>query len=160
VGPNNGILSVAAKREGIEKTWKITESFFGEGVSHTFHGRDVFVKAGVLLSQGKAPEEFLCEEIPSSRLQVLTFQEGQVLHIDDYGNIKIHYSSPLTVGSNLLFKIHEKKYTIPTVITFTDVPLGAPLIYQGSSNTLELAVHQDSAANYFNLCVGDILTIK
>ena len=59
VGPDNGLLYPAATRDGITQVWKIKEESFGD-ISNTFHGRDVFVKAAVLLSQGKKPQDFEC----------------------------------------------------------------------------------------------------
>ncbi|HJZ05323.1 MAG TPA: SAM-dependent chlorinase/fluorinase, partial [Patescibacteria group bacterium] len=81
VGPDNGLLYPAAVADGIERIWKIIDF---ENVSNTFHGRDVFIKQAVWLAQGKEPRGEEIEEIKR-----LSFEEGQVVHIDHYGNAKI-----------------------------------------------------------------------
>ena len=62
VGPDNGLFWEAASQDGILQSWKIDESYFGS-VSTTFHGRDVFVKIALLLSENKYPEDFGCRSI-------------------------------------------------------------------------------------------------
>lgn len=79
VGPDNGLLYPAATADKIVSVWRINENYFGQ-VSHTFHGRDVFIKSAVLLAQGKFPEDFGCTKItkiekfvkyPFSRTRIL-----------------------------------------------------------------------------------------
>src|SRR3989344_2278552 len=135
VGPDNGLLWKTASQD-FDSVWQIDENYFGV-VSNTFHGRDVFVKAAVLLSQGNAPKNFGCK--PIKKIKRLEFKEGQVLHIDNYGDVKIY-------GSNT--------FGLPLVKTFSDVPEGTPLILSGSSDLLELAVNLRSAKDYFGLQLG------
>lgn len=152
VGPDNGLFHPVATEEKILEIWKIDSNYFGE-VSNTFHGRDYFIKAAVFLSQGKDPESFGCQKIKS--LKKLAFKRGQVLHIDNYGNIKIYF--PKLASQEDLLRIQNIK--IPLVKTFSDVLPGDPLFYWGSSNTLELAVNLGNAANYFKIKQGDLLKI-
>src|SRR6202158_2245970 len=55
VGPNNGLLSLVAERDGIEGLRQIDERVNrrpGSDESHTFHGRDVFAYTGARLASG------------------------------------------------------------------------------------------------------------
>ncbi len=55
VGPNNGLLSLVAERDGIEGLRQIDEHVNrrpGSEESHTFHGRDVFAYTGARLAAG------------------------------------------------------------------------------------------------------------
>ena len=55
VGPNNGLLSLVAERDGIEGLRQIDERVNrrpGSDESHTFHGRDVFAYTGARLAAG------------------------------------------------------------------------------------------------------------
>lgn len=160
VGPNNGLLYPAAKEQGIYNAWSLKESYFGKQVSNTFHGRDVFVKAAVYLAQEKKPEEFGCSKINTDSLVKLKFKKGQVLHIDSFGNIKIHW--PKRVKNNGLLSVQAKKgfFSVPLVKTFTDVAPRKPLALLGSSGTLELAVNLGNAQRKLGIEVGDILKIK
>lgn len=139
IGPDNGLLWKAACQNNILQSWKIDESYFGS-VSTTFHGRDVFVKIAVLLSKNKQPKDFGCRSIKN--IKKLEFENGQVLHIDNYGNAKIF-------GNNT--------FGLPVVKTFSDVWPGQPLILTGSSDLLELAVNLQSAKDYFGLKLGQII---
>jgi len=139
VGPDNGLLWKAANQNNILQSWKIDENYFGS-VSATFHGRDVFVKIAVLLSENKYPEYFGCRQIKS--IKKLEFKDGQVLHIDRYGNVKI---------------FGNKTFDLPVVKTFSDVCPGQPLILNGSSDLLELAVNLGSAKDYFGLKLGQVI---
>ena len=141
VGPDNGHLWHAANKNKIFKVWKINEAKFGK-VRKTFHGRDIFVKAAVWISQGKKPEELGCHEINKENIKRLNFNDGQIVHIDNYGNIKIW---------------GKKTFGLPLVKTFSDVKIGKPLILNGSSDTLEVAINQGSAEEYFGLKLGQVI---
>src|SRR5450631_3898110 len=55
VGPDNGLLSLVAERDGVEALRRIDERVNrrpGSEDSHTFHGRDVFVYTGARLAAG------------------------------------------------------------------------------------------------------------
>src|ERR1700684_1147260 len=55
VGPNNGLLSLVAERDGVEGLRQIDERVNrrpGSDDSHTFHGRDVFAYTGARLAAG------------------------------------------------------------------------------------------------------------
>lgn len=140
VGPDNGLLWPAAQAhlEG-GRIWRIDESYFGE-ISNTFHGRDVFIKAAVWLTQGKQPEEFGCKEITD--IVKLEFQEGQIVHIDAYGNVRVW---------------GNKTFGLPVVKTFSDVPRGQPLVLRGSSDLFELAVNLGNAKEDFGLKLGQVI---
>ncbi len=140
VGPDNGLLWPAANEDGIENIWRIDESLFGQ-VATTFHGRDVFIKQAVYLAQGK--DVFSRQSLAISQIVKLSFEEGQVLHIDKYGNAKVW-------GQN--------SFGLPVVKTFSDVPPGTPLVLAGSSDTQEIAVNLGSAKDYFGLKLGQVIT--
>ena len=135
VGPDNGLLYPTASGK-IEKIWRIDEAAF-ENVTNTFHGRDIFIKQAVYLARGEEPRG---EEIKEIRR--LSFEEGQIVHIDRYGTAKIWGS---------------KTFGLPVVKTYSDVPKGEPLIFKGSSNLLELAVNLGSARDKFGLKLGQVL---
>lgn len=94
----------------------------------------------MLLSENKYPEDFGCRSIKI--IKKLEFKNGQVLHIDNYGNAKI---------------FGNKTFGLPIVKTFSNVRPGEPLILNGSSDLLELAVNLKSAKDYFGLKLGQII---
>lgn len=139
VGPDNGLLWPAAAEDGVEKCWRLNEGEFGN-VTNTFHGRDVFIKAGVFLAQGRGPAEFGCKL--NGGVQKLEFVNGQIVHIDRYGNAKVW---------------GKRTFGLPVVKTFSDVPEGNPLVLNGSSDLLEVAVNCGNAAERFGLKLGQVI---
>ena len=134
VGPDNGLLYPAGAADGIEKIWRLNNS---ENVSNTFHGRDIFIKQAVRLARDEEPGG---EEIKD--ILKLEFTEGQIVHIDHYGNAKVWGG---------------KTFGLPLVKTFSDVAEGEPLVLNGSSDLLELAVNLGSAKERFGLKLGEVL---
>jgi S-adenosylmethionine hydrolase len=160
VGPDNGLLYPAAKEQGILNAWSLKESYFGKQISNTFHGRDVFVKVAVYLAQEKKPENFGCSQINSNSLVKLKFRKGQVLHIDNFGNIKIYWPRRVKNNGLLSVKTKRKVFSVPIVKTFTDVSTKKPLALLGSSGTLELAVNLGNAQRKFGVEIGEILEMN
>ncbi len=140
VGPDNGLLWPVAQEQGVKQIWQINEKYFGQ-ISSTFHGRDVFIKVAVWLSNGKSPVSFGCKRI--SRIHKLEFKEGQIVHIDRYGNAKIWG--------------HNGHLKLPKVSTFSDLDKNEPGLVWGSSDTWEIVVNQASAAERFGLKLGQIV---
>lgn len=159
VGPDNGLLFQAAISEKVESVWKIKESLISRNPSPTFHGRDVFIKVAAYIALGKKPEDFGNTKIPAKSLAKLYFKSGQVLHVDSYGNIKLHCLQKIYSHKKLTIKTRKNTFTIPLVKTFSDVPKGKPLAFLGSSQTLELAVNLKRADTFFGVKQGDILKI-
>ncbi len=149
VGPDNGLLYPACRQAGLQQVWRIQESWFGK-VANTFHGRDVFIKSAVYLAQGKKPQEFGCILWDKNKITKLEFQDGQVLHIDRYGNAKLWSKTQYS-------RLRIQDEIIPFVKTFTDVETGKPLVLEGSSDTLEIAVNLGSAKDYFGLKLGQVI---
>jgi len=108
IGPDNGVLYPAADDAGIEKVWKINEYYFGE-IARTFHGRDVFVKCAAHIAKDKKPEDFGCVEVNKISICRLKFKYGQVLHVDDYGNIKVHFPKEFNKNKTLSISKNGKK---------------------------------------------------
>lgn len=160
VGPNNGILFPAANKNHIVSVWQLQEFEISKEISNTFHGRDVFIKVAAYLAKGKHPESFGALRASQSIIEKIAFKTGQVLHVDSYGNIKVHWPRKIHIGEKLLVKIGRCRQILPIVKTFSDVQPGKPLALLGSSNTLELAVNLGSAKTLFEVEVGSLINIK
>jgi len=160
VGPNNGTLWPAANNDHIVSVWQLQETKISNEISNTFHGRDVFIRVAAYLAKGKRPESFGSIRVSKSVIEKIGFETGQVLHIDTYGNIKIHWPRKINIGEKLLVENGEHKYTFPIVKTFSDVPTGKLLALFGSSKTLELAVNLGSAKTLMDVSIGDQLNIN
>lgn len=158
VGPDNGLLYPAANEDGIKEIWKIYEDFF-PNVTKTFHGRDVFIKSAIYLAMGKNPKNFGATKYKGEIVKN-AFVNGQVLHVDAYGNLKVYWENKLEIGRKLTITKNKKSHLVPIVNIFNDVAEGHPLAYEGSSRTLELAINQDNFSEKFNISHTDVLDIK
>ncbi len=94
VGPDNGVLLLAAERQGITSIREITNpKLMLPHVSSTFHGRDVFAPAAAHIAKGVPPAEFgpeIREVVKPEFAKVKRVKgglAGEVLHVDGFGNI-------------------------------------------------------------------------
>jgi S-adenosylmethionine hydrolase len=170
VGPNNGLLSLVAERDGIEGLRQIDESTNrrpGSGESHTFHGRDVFGYTGARLAAGVISFEQVGPEVPLPKLVTLQYRKPQrtdqgvsgmipILDIQ-YGNVWSNIPKPLfdelhiALGTSLHVRIFHQDKLIDEVIapyqrTFGEVPIGKPLVYVNSLLNIAVALNQRSYA--------------
>jgi len=153
VGPDNGLMSIVARRAAICEYWRIT--WRPAPLSASFHGRDLFAPVAAILAKGGlaaatdrlAPvtaEHVLRPAWPDQHAAIITF--------DRYGNavtgIDVGSVAP---GAVLACRGH----TIEPAATFGAVPPGAAFWYGNSSGLIEVAVNQGSARLVLNLEAGD-----
>ena len=95
VGPDNGLMSLAAHRQRLIRTIHLSNpEYHLRPTSTTFHGRDIFapvaahVSAGVPLEKlGRAVEVFEALTIPVPEMQGEDRIAGEVIYIDGFGNL-------------------------------------------------------------------------
>jgi len=163
VAPDNGLLSLALRIDPPQHAVVLDNPrYFLPRVSSTFHGRDIFAPVAAHLVNG-TPLEQLGSAIEPQSLQVLEnldpeIHEGYIithpLHADRFGNLifDLHedvFQRWLLPGGAVLVEFASE--IIPLKQTFSDVEVGKPVAYFGSSAHLEIAVNTDSAVNYFKL---------
>ncbi len=172
VGPDNGLLMLAAHKEHITSVYTIDNpKYMLSDVSKTFHGRDIFAPAAAHLMRGNKPSDFglaiqdyLLPEFakPHQRNGEL---RGEILHIDDFGNIV----SNITLedlekmglrGNSLLVRLGNKTLSMRFCSAYGEVPAGTPLALIGSSKFLEVAVNQRSASGIFKAKVGEAFHVS
>lgn len=164
--PDNGLLTLIEQRDGIESVREITNPdwMIGTKLSSTFHGRDIFSPVGAHVARGedwtKVGPEMPAKDLVRLELKAATVNEhglsatviatdgpfgNLVTNIDAEDFLKLGYQRgeviPLTLGARTM--------KIKFVKTFSDVPVGQPLIYVDSRGHIALAVNQNSfAATY------------
>jgi S-adenosyl-L-methionine hydrolase (adenosine-forming) len=151
VCPDNGLITWAARRQGpfdaFEIIWKPPAQ------SNTFHGRDLFAPVAGMLASFRAILD-LAKPVPNAILLDLhpsPGPEGQIIHIDRFGNATTNIPAS-AVHPNAQVRIGN--LTLPLRRTYSDVNPGQPLALIGSSNLLEIAVRDGSAAAELNLTTG------
>jgi len=173
VGPDNGLLMLAAQKEGIRHVYSITNpKLMLPSVASTFHGRDVFAPAAAYLANGTAPTEFGPEisdfMVPRFAKPVLKTDGlvGEVLHIDDFGNIITNIMSKdlekiRVKPKNLLsIKMKKRSWKIRFCTAYGDVATKTVLVLIGSHDFLEIAVNQGNASKKFNVKVSDAVAVS
>jgi S-adenosyl-L-methionine hydrolase (adenosine-forming) len=172
VGPDNGLLTLAAKRFGgaidaidLEQTPHRLEH-----VSATFHGRDVFAPVAAALANGSPfsaagepldPSELVELALPSARRQ-----DGRViahaLVIDGYGNVTLDAPPTTLADAGLAFEpdLLVNGTSASYARVFGDVPRGTLLVYEDSYGAVALAINGGSAARELGLALDDEVMLE
>jgi S-adenosylmethionine hydrolase len=161
--PDNGVITLVEQRDGIDAVREITnpEWMIGSKLSSTFHGRDIFSPVGAHLARGDdwttvGPEmpvndlvrlDVKNPHINSQGLNAMVIATdgpfgNLVTNVDGNDFLKLGYQR----GQEVPVKVGDKELKMKFVKTFSDVPLGDPLLYIDSRGRLGLAVNQRSFA--------------
>lgn len=182
VAPDNGVLSyvippVYARPvdsqcqpielgQGVEAVAITNPRFWRLPVSSTFHGRDIFAPVAAHLSLGISPRDF--GEVVTS-LAMLTLPRpyrapdetlvGQVLHIDNFGNLITNINSDVLPRTGQAITIEVGGHLISGLSrTYSDVEGLLALI--GSSGYLEVSLHMGNASAFIGAVIGDEVKIR
>ena len=165
VGPDNGVLSLAAETAGIRRIIELDdERFFLRPRSATFHGRDVFAPVAAALATGTPPVALGTERSELVRLTLPapvaagTAVRGEIVYVDHFGNLISNVSPTLfprgafviTVGAVRIGGVTE---------TYATVAPGAPVAVVNSFGLLEIAVRNGSASDVLACGLGTPITL-
>jgi S-adenosylmethionine hydrolase len=176
VGPDNGLLLVAADRlGGVQQAVEIAnERFMETPVSRTFHGRDIFSPVAAHLADGLALEE-LGPALPADglkRLEVPKPSIGQariratVLYVDRFGNVQLNVTSDdlerigVVPGVQVEVEVAFDRFFAVAAQTFADVRPGDVVLYEDAYRNVALAINQGNAAQVFAADVGEELRLS
>ena len=170
VGPDNGILILAAQNQGIEHVYQLTNpKFILPKISSTFHGRDIFAPAAAHLEKGVQPIEFgpeINDPIKPGFVKVKRGNGsliGEVMHVDGFGNIITNINEKMV--QNYAKKVNVELPSISLILTvgkaYAQAKPKEPIVLIGSHGFMEIALNQGSAAEKFHAKAGDkvVLTV-
>lgn len=160
VGPDNGVLMLSAKREGIEHIYEIRNpQYLLPVISRTFHGRDIFSPVAAYLSLGVPPSSF-GPEIKDPRIPEFTNPcirrggvAGEIIYIDDFGNLVTNINSEILMkagikeGDDLEIRVDDRILHLKLCKAYGEVTPGKMLTVIGGSGFLEISVNLGSAAD-------------
>jgi S-adenosyl-L-methionine hydrolase (adenosine-forming) len=174
VGPDNGLLLLAADELGIEAAHQLAaERYRLPDVSQTFHARDVFAPAAAHLAAG-VPVSALGPSLdPSTLMRVdvpdpavgRTQISATVLAVDRFGNVatnarRAHIEAlGLASGDRAEVRIGLDRYYAIVADTFADAPPGELILYEDSYALVTLAISRGNAARLTGASAGDELRI-
>ncbi|AEA13316.1 hypothetical protein TUZN_1856 [Thermoproteus uzoniensis 768-20] len=164
VGPDNGLLSLAAEEDGVEEAYRITAQL--PSASSTFHGRDVFAYTAALLSKGVPPGYLgvrIADYVRLERPEAVKdggVLRGQLIYIDRFGNVFTSIDEKLVkeiaeFGDRLCVKISGRVYEMRFLRSYGYSEVGEPILLINSEGFLEIAVNRGNAAEKLGLKVGE-----
>ncbi|MCW3995116.1 MAG: SAM-dependent chlorinase/fluorinase [Candidatus Bathyarchaeota archaeon] len=168
VGPDNGILLLAAQNQGIEHIYEIANhEFMLPKVSDTFHGRDVFAPAAAYLDNGVNPHAFgpQINDAVIPRFATVAHKEGwlvgEVLHVDGFGNVITNIQTPEVIEKQYIDVKFCQTFIKPKIAkTYAQTPRHQAIALIGSHGFLEIALNQGNAAKKFHVKTGDKIEVK
>ena len=169
VGPDNGILILAAQNQGIEHVYQLTNpKLMLPKISSTFHGRDIFAPAAAHLDKGVQPSEFGPEIKDPINPEFTIIKRtnssliGEVMHIDGFGNIITNINETEMVQNHaetVNVDLHNISLKLTFGKTYAQAKPKEPIALIGSHGFLEIALNQGSAAEKFRVKPGDKVTV-
>ena len=171
VGPDNGLLLVAADRlGGVEEAVELAEAAYRlEPVARTFHGRDIFAPAAAHLAGGVeldalgpkvAVGELVRLELPSPDIGKRRIR-ATVLYVDRFGNVQLNLRPAdldqvgIDDGSRVEVEVGFERYYAVAARTFAEVRRGDIVLYEDAYGNIALAINQGDAAKMFVVAVGE-----
>ena len=156
--PDNGLITWAWKNhpgsQAHELTWRPATT------SSTFHGRDIMSPVAGMIAAGHSRDDLTGQQIDPVLLdmELAKTSDGQVIHIDHFGNATTNIPASMIATGMTAAQI--KNLSIPMRNSYADVAFGEPVALIGSSNLLEIAIRNGSAADVLNLHLGDCVIME
>jgi len=174
--PDNGLMTLVADRDGLEAAREITNPtwMIGKALSSTFHGRDIFSPAGAHLARGddwtQVGPELQVDKLVRLNVSAAHLDSrrltGEVIATDGpYGNLTTNIDGEEFLklgyvnGQIVPVSIGGKSKKIRFVKTFSDVPLGEPLLYIDSRGRLAVAINQGNFAAVYGVKPPQMIVI-
>ncbi|MGM0424563.1 MAG: SAM hydrolase/SAM-dependent halogenase family protein [Thermodesulfobacteriota bacterium] len=166
LAPDNGLLTQVMDLSGENHFFLPSDLPQAEGISPTFHGRDVFapLAASLALDNSLAAPG---EPLPASQVIRLptaqpTRKGGQITahvqHVDRFGNciltLNLANWSTRLLDLQGLYLLEPAQIQVLPVQNYSTLPRGRVGLLPGSQGFLELAVNQDSCARALGLSPG------
>ena len=169
VGPDNGVLSLAAFEDGIVEAVNITSI---TPRSSTFHGRDVFAPVAAELSKGLSPSSFGERVDPSTLVRLEVGRPTKLgkslyleaIYIDRFGNVFTNATerdvASMRVGDRFLVSVRDINLTMRFLETYGQAEPGEPLMLINSEGYLELAINGGNMAATYGVREGDRIVVE
>jgi S-adenosylmethionine hydrolase len=165
VGPDNGVLSLAAPPDSVAKVVHLTqERFFLSPRSATFHGRDVFAPVAAALANGTDPAALGPAIGDIERLALPPVARsagsltGQVIYVDHFGNLTTNVAESDLMGEVTIGVAAVRVRGVSA--SYAAVGRGEPVAVVNSWGLLEIAVRDGSARQTVGAKAGDPVTIE
>ena len=171
VAPDNGVLSSVYDQTEALSVWHIiSEHYFRQPISKTFHGRDIFAPVAAWLSKswqtsafGEAITDFTRFAIPKPKTSGNTIR-GVVLRVDQFGNLITNLrveDVPALISTDGKCTIKAGSVSVGKIVaTFAEGASGEVVGVIGSSGYLEICVNKTNAARTLGIGRGAEVTVE
>jgi hypothetical protein len=165
LGPDNGLLSLAAPPDRAIRVVAITEErFMLSPRSQTFHGRDVFAPAAAALATGTpvadlgpAQDEMVYLDLPVPLRDGREIR-GEVLYVDRFGNLATNIEAALLPPA--IDRVEVGGRPVRQFVTaYAAVEVGAALALVNSWGVIEIAIRDGDARATLGVDVGTSVTV-
>ena len=153
VGPNEGLFAMLARQSGQVECWQLPEP---DGVSASFHGRDVFAPLAARLVRGG--------NVPGVSVSKACLEQAgwpddlfRVVYIDRFGNAVTGVRAS-TIAGDVLLEVNGQP--VRRARTFPDVPPGAAFWYANANGLVEFAVNRGRADAVLGLATGTAFNMR
>jgi len=169
--PDNGVLTAVFEEVEPKQVVELTERRYARPtVSRTFEGRDRFAPAAAWLAKGiqlkalgRAVTDYVLLDLPKP-----TFDDGVlrgiVVRVDRFGNVVTNLDRPscerLTDGQGAVQLTVAGQAIGRIVTTYADLEPGEIGALFGSTDHLECAAPETSAAEKLQVAVGDLVELR
>lgn len=170
VGPDNGIFTpiledAVESEKNIEIHHLINTHYLLEGISNTFHGRDIFAPVAAHLANGVPIGEFgpsisdpKTIQIPKPEI-ISNGWKAHIIGVDRFGNLTTDFVTS-RIKEKMKCLVRMGKCEITGIIeTYGERPAGTLIALTDSMGFLELAAVGGSAAEITCAKVGDIVEV-
>jgi S-adenosylmethionine hydrolase len=175
VGPDNGLLSLAAPPESVDAARSLTNPRYHlEHVSRTFHARDVFAPVAAHLAAGVAFDDLGVEVDPATLVRLdlprpevsSNAMRATVLAVDRFGNLQLNLRREdvdvfgVQPGDRVELKFALDPYYAVVAETFEDTSRGELLVYEDSYGAYSIAISGGNASRLTGASAGDLVRIN
>ena len=162
VGPDNGVLSLAARADRLRRVWRIDPQAGPWSRSTTFEGLSLFAPVAASVVQGMTPsaigvatDEFV-ELVPREPEVGAEGVVGEVVRFDRFGNGITNIHRTLLGGAHLAAITAESGHVLTLCTSYADMaqrPDGVGALWN-SAGLLELAVWRGNARERLRMAPG------
>jgi hypothetical protein len=165
IGPDNGLLSLAAPRARALRLIEITdERYMLSPRSQTFHGRDVFAPAAAAVASGVpvaalGPErgDMVSLHVPGPVREGRAIR-GEVIYVDHFGNLATNIEGSMLPSPVDHVEIGAHR-AVPFVSAYAAVERKALLALVNSWGVVEIALRDGDARSMLALGLGAPVTV-
>ena len=171
IGPDNGLFTaIFEKAEQENQPFEIIHlnqpKYWLSGVSHSFHGRDIFAPCAAYLANGTLLQALGTPVNDPVRLALPRPERTsdgwrcQVVRIDAFGNLGTNLPGDLLPAQREGIRVTLRDHPIQGVVqTYAERAAGDLAAMIDSSNNLSIAVVNGNAAQSLRAKVGDVVTV-